>query len=291
MDIERKIEKLRKLFNEHKIARIVGAHNPLGAKIIEKAGFEGIWASGLEISAANGVPDASILSMNQFINSAADLNDATGLPVVIDADSGYGDTNTAIYLIEQLIRHNIAGAVIEDKVYPKLNSFVVGKQQQLVSVEEFCQKIKAAKDTAKDKIMIFARVEALIANLDMGEALKRANAYAEAGADGIFIHSKKSSEEIREFLRKFKKNIPLILCPTAYPDFTVEEAKKDSRIKMIIYANAGVRSIIKAMTRTMQKLSQTNNLSTIEDEICPLSDVFSIQGMDKLKANEKRYAV
>src|SRR3989344_3878606 len=147
---------LRNLLNGDQIFRLVGSHNALGAKIVESCGFEGIWASGFEISTSFGLPDMSILSMKHFLDACSAINDATKLPVVLDGDSGYGDINNVIFLVKQLEKHNISGVVIEDKPFPKLNSYI-GNNQKLVSVTEFANKVKAAKDYAEKDLVVIAR--------------------------------------------------------------------------------------------------------------------------------------
>ena len=137
--------------------------------------------------------------------------------------------------------------------------------------------------------MVIARVEALIAGWGMKEAIKRADAYAESGADAILIHSKKKDKkEIIEFCKKFKKNIPLVIVPTTYPKFNEKEMPKLG-IKMVIYANHVIRSTIKAVSETLNKLNKKGELSSIEKDIAPLSQVFDLQGMATLKSNEKSY--
>lgn len=284
-----KAKLLRLMLEEAGVVRIVGAHNGMGAKLIEKNGFDGIWASGFEISSSFGVPDANILSMSQMIEAATNINDATSLPVILDADTGYGNVNNVMYLVHQLEKIGISGMVIEDKLFPKVNSFVVGRQE-LTSITEFTNKIRSAKEAQSNDLVVFARVEALIAGLGMEEAVKRAKEYALAGADGIFIHSKRStSDEIIEFIKKFDLNVPIVVCPTTYPTFTLEEVKKYPSIKMVIYANQGIRASIKAMNHVFEKLNASNDLTLIEEDICKINDVFEIQGMHKLKENEKKF--
>ena len=171
-----------------------------------EAGFDGVWASGLEISASYGLPDANILTMSEYLERATEMNEATSLPVIADCDTGYGNVNNVIHMVEKYEKAGIAAICIEDKLFPKVNSFIEGRQD-LADIEEFCGKIRAVKNTQKNPdFMVIARVEALIAGWGMKEALKRATAYAESGADAILIHSKKrDNKEILEFCKKFKK--------------------------------------------------------------------------------------
>ena len=143
-----KVSKLRSLFQSSKVIRIVGAHDGLGAKLIEKNGFDGVWASGLEISTSHAVPDANILTMTDFLRSARVMNEATSLPVICDCDTGFGNVLNVIRMVEQYEAAGLAAVVIEDKLFPKVNSFVPGRQE-LASIQEFMGKIEAAKSASK----------------------------------------------------------------------------------------------------------------------------------------------
>src|SRR3989338_5782969 len=183
LDSAHKAKALRELFRSKPLLRIVGAHDGLGVKLIEKNGFDGIWASGLEISTSYGVPDANILTMTEYLHAASVMNEASSLPVICDCDTGYGNASNVIHMIKKYEAAGLAAVVIEDKTFPKVNSFVPGRQN-LAPMEEFMGKIEAAKNTqANPEFMVFARVEALIAGWGMEEAVRRAVAYAKAGAD------------------------------------------------------------------------------------------------------------
>ena len=218
----RKSTKLRKLLEGEDLVRIVGAHDGLTAKLVELNGFEGVWASGLEVSTSHVVPDANILTMTDYLRAASVMNDAVSIPIVVDADTGYGNSSNLIHAVKKFEAAGIAAVCIEDKLFPKVNSFVPWRQD-LAPISEFVGKIMAGKNAQEtDDFMIFARVEALIAGLGIKEALKRAYAYEEAGADGVFIHSKqKKADEILEFVERWDGKSPLIVCPTTYPDLTV----------------------------------------------------------------------
>lgn len=285
-----KAKTLRRLFSSPAMIRIVGAHDAIGAKLIEKNGFEGVWASGLEISTAHGVPDANILTMTDYLNAAITMNQATSLPVVCDCDTGYGNASNVWHMVKKYEAAGIAGVVIEDKLFPKVNSFVPGRQE-LASVEEFMGKIEAAKSAQHSAdFMVFARVEALIAGWGMEEALKRAEAYAKAGADGIVIHSKASTpDEIFAFAKKWKGLIPLVAIPTMYPEVT-SEALADHGFKMVIYANHGLRASIKAMDQTLQSIAQTHSTVSVESGIASMKEVFELQGMAGHTEQEKKFS-
>ena len=185
-----KAKRLRELFTSKEVTILMEAHNGLSAKLAEEAGFEGLWASGLSISAALGVRDNNEASWTQVLEVLEFMNDATSLPILLDGDTGYGNFNNVRRLVRKLEQRDIAGVCLEDKLFPKTNSFIDGERQELAAVDEFCGKIRAAKDTQRDSsFMVVARTEAFIAGWGLDEAILRATAYAESGADTILCHS------------------------------------------------------------------------------------------------------
>ncbi|NUM35176.1 MAG: isocitrate lyase/phosphoenolpyruvate mutase family protein [Candidatus Brocadiae bacterium] len=286
----RKAELLRKLLLEKEIVRIVGAHNGMSAKLVEEAGFEGIWASGLEVSTAHAVPDANILTMTDHLEACINMNDSVSIPIIVDADTGYGNSNNVIYMVKKFEAAGIAAVCIEDKMFPKVNSFIPGRQE-LAPIGEFVGKIMAAKNAQETKeFCVFARVEALIAGAGMNEALKRGRAYVNAGADGVFIHSKsKDIQEICHFIKEWDMNAPLLVCPTTYPGFTVEEAIKSKKVKVYIFANQGIRAAVKAMEQTFSVLAQTGDIRKVTESIASMQKIFQLQGMHEMQENEKKY--
>jgi phosphoenolpyruvate phosphomutase len=268
---------------------IVGAHDGLGAQLIEKHGFDGVWASGLEISASHGVPDANILTMTQYLERAQEMNMNSGIPVICDVDTGYGNSSNVHYMVQQYEAAGIAGIVIEDKLFPKVNSFMPGRQE-LASIIEFCGKLEAAQAAKQTEgFLVIARVEALIAGWGHDEALKRAEAYRKAGADAILIHSKSTQpDEIRAFLKAWKKRGPIVLVPTTYPDMTYDEMAK-SGVNMIIYANQCLRASITAMHNTLETMQREKSTVSLEKNIATVKEIFELQGMMAMKEHEKKY--
>ncbi len=267
----------------------MGAHNGLGAKLIEKNRFDGVWASGLEISTSYALPDANILTMTENLQVASAINDATDLPIICDCDTGYGNASNVRHMVKKYEAAGIAAVVIEDKLFPKVNSFIPGRQE-LAPVEEFMGKIEAAKNAQVDPdFMVFARVEALIAGWGMEETLRRATAYAEAGADGLVIHSKASTpDEIYDFLGRFKGTLPVIVIPTTFYAVSAEELASHG-IRMVIYANQGLRASIRAMDEVFEKIMETGSTAAVESGITSMREVFELQGMNRLKEDEKKY--
>ena len=286
-NIKSKAKILRELLNGDKLVVVAGAHDGISAKIAEKNGFHAIWASGLGVSAVQTVPDASILTMTDFLNYAIIMNESTNLPVIADVDSGYGNIHNVIRLVRKYESSGIAGICIEDKVYPKLNSFDNGKQL-LVSVEEFQAKIKAAKYTQKDPdFLVIARVEALIAGLGQEEAYYRAKSYAEAGADAILIHSKqKDPSEIIKFVSRWDLDVPIVAVPTKYPNITMNELETIG-VKMVIYANQALRGSVNAMDHVLKSIMKEKSTQAIEGEIVTIDEIFNLQEVPAMKEIEK----
>lgn len=278
---------LRQLFQEKDLIRIVGAHDGLTAKLVEKNGFDGVWASGLEISTSHAVPDANILTMSDYLRAAISMNEAVSIPVIADCDTGYGGMNNVIRMVNKFESNGIAAVCIEDKTFPKLNSLVTSGIQKLVPITEFVAKIVAAKNAQKtEDFMVFARVEALIAGLGQEEARKRARAYVHAGADGIFIHSKlQNPQQIVDFLNSWDMDVPLIISPTTYPSLTENEMKRLGKIKMVIYANQVIRAAIKAINSTLSEIYE-HGIVNIDNKIVPLQEVFDLQGLLLMLKNE-----
>ena len=287
----KKSRKLRELFERGELIKLVGAHNGLTAKLVEKNGFDGVWASSLEVSASHAVPDANILTMSDYLNAAIPMNDAVSIPVIVDVDQGYGNSTNVIQMVKKFEAAGIAGIIMEDKKFPKQNSLLADGRQELASIPEFVGKIMAAKNAQEsEEFMVFARVEALIAGHGQEEAMKRAKAYVKAGVDGIMIHSKKDSpDEIIEFVKNWKERVPLVVVPTTYYDFTEEEIKKYPQIKMVIYANHGIRTIVKHVDETFKEIAEQKGVHTVHDKIASVHDVFKLQGTFEMKEYEKQF--
>src|SRR5882672_8897893 len=195
--------KFRQVLAKSGLVEAMAAHSPLSAMLAAEAGFDAIWASGFELSAMYGVPDVSVVSMTQHLDMTRAMADRSGLPVVADIDTGFGNPINVLHVIPQYERAGVAAIVMEDKSFPKVTSLIAGVRQEMVRIEEFQGKIDAARAARKNKdLVLVARTEALIAGLGQDEALKRARAYEAAGADMILVHSKqKTPDEIEAFTK------------------------------------------------------------------------------------------
>jgi len=268
---------------------LMEAHNGLSAKIVEEAGFTGIWASGLSISAALGVRDNNEASWTQVLEVLEFMADATSIPILVDGDTGYGNFNNVRRLVRKLSQRGIAGVCIEDKLFPKTNSFL-GEHQPLADVDEFCGKIKAGKDSVPDDAMsIVARVEALISGWGLDEALHRAELYHAAGADAILIHSKlRTADEVLAFATAWGNRCPLVIVPTMYYA-TPTDHFRQAGISMVIWANHNLRAAITAMREVSRRIRQEESLVGVEGAVAGVRDVFELAGHRELEEAERRY--
>lgn len=286
----KKTTQLKQLITTPELGFIMEAHNGLSAKIVEEAGFAGIWASGLSISASLGVRDNNEASWTQILDVVEYMSDASRLPILLDGDTGYGNFNNVRRLVRKLEQREIAGVCLEDKLFPKTNSFIDGLAQPLADIDEFSGKLKAAKDSQTDPdFVVVARVEAFIAGWGLAEALKRAEAYRQAGADAILIHSSRRDVfEIAAFMKEWGNRHPIVIVPTKYYA-TPTEQFRELGISMVIWANHTMRAAITAMQNTTRHIYQKQTLKEIEDTIAPVQEVFRLQGADELAAAEEKY--
>lgn len=286
----RKTTRFQELLRSPRLEFLIEAHNGLSARIGEEAGFAGIWASGLCLSAQFGVRDNNEASWTQVLEMLEFMSDATTVPILLDGDTGYGNWNNVRRLVKKLEQRGVAALCIEDKLFPKANSFLDGEQQPLAALEEFAGKIKAAKDAAGDQdFALVARTEALIAGWGMAEALRRCEAYVEAGADAILIHSSLSEPtEVLAFRKAFGDRAPVVIVPTKYWR-TPTQLFREAGFSLAIWANQMLRSSVVAMQRTAQALKREETAAAVENEIAPIAEVFRLQGVAELKSAETKF--
>ena len=289
-DVPTRSAKLRHMLQSEQLEFLMEAHNGLSARIVREAGFGGIWASGLSISAQFGVRDNNEASWTQVVDMLEFMADASDLPILLDGDTGYGNFNNMRRLVRKLEQRGIAGVCIEDKQFPKTNSFLNGERQPLADIAEFSGKIAAGKHTQHDpSFSIVARVEALIAGWGMDEALRRAEAYRLAGADAILIHSKLSkADEIVTFAREWARRAPLVIVPTRYYS-TPTDVFRQAGISMVIWANHMLRSATAAMQSVSREIHDSETLVNVEDRIVSVNEIFRLQDADEYSAAERLY--
>ena len=281
-------EILQKELRTKPILKVGGAFDAMSAKLIEINGFDAIWAGSFAISATHALPDASIMTMTEFLGVASNMVESCKIPVIADCDTGFGGPSNISHMIKKYENSGIAAVSIEDKIFPKQNSLLENGRQELISEKEFVAKIIAAREAKQNKeFMIIARTEALIAGMGMNEAIKRAHAYEDAGADAILIHSKKDTpNEIFEFSDMWNGNIPLVVVPTSYPSVNLDELISH-KIRMVIYANQSLRVAHAAMSRVLQEINKTKSLSEVEEKMSTMEQIFELQEMYNIKKEEE----
>lgn len=285
-----KASKFKALLKSSELEFILEAHSGISARIVEEARFKGIWASGLAISAALGVRDNNEASWTQVLEVLEYMSDASSIPILVDADTGYGNFNNVRRLVRKLEQREIAAMCIEDKLFPKTNSFIGGEQQPLADAAEFAGKIRAAKDSQSDPdFSVIARIEALIAGWGRDEALRRAEAYRDAGADALLVHSKESTaDQVVDFMSVWDGGCPVVVVPTMYWQTPVS-VFAESGVSLVIWANHLMRASIRAMQETAENIHREQSVAAVENEIVSVAEIFRLQNADELKEAEKRY--
>ena len=284
-----KFDTLRNGLESQSILKVGGAFDAMSAKLVENSGFDAVWAGSFAISATHALPDASILTMTEFFDVASNMSSTCEIPIIADCDTGYGGPSNVHHMVRKYENAGISSICIEDKTFPKQNSLLENGKNDLLSEKEFVAKILAAKEARIDKnFIIIARVEALISGAGMNEALKRATAYENAGADAILIHSKQNTPvEIFEFTDSWKGSAPIVVVPTTYDSVKISELESH-KIKMVIYANQTLRVAHMAMTKLLKELVKAEQISDFKDRMSSMQDIFNLQEMYDIKNKEKK---
>ena len=285
---------LRRLINVKPVVRILEAHNGLTGLIVEKIKiekngqkieFDGIWESSLTDSTAKGKPDTELVDFSSRFSTIEEILEVTTKPIIVDGDTG-GKIEHFKFRVKTLERLGVSAIIIEDKIGDKRNSlFGTTIPQNQDSLKNFTQKIHEGKRSqVTEDFMIIARVESLILQKGMGDALKRAEAYIAAGADGIMIHSKeKDGKEIIEFCEKFKKfktKVPLVVVPSTYAHITESELQ-DLGVNVIIYANHLLRSAYPAMMDAAQSILENGRAKEASEKYCmSIRDIITLIPQD-----------
>ena len=275
--------------DSRELSCLMEAHDALSAVIAEHAGFEGLWASGLSIASTLGYRDANEASWTQVVDAVERMADATSMPILVDGDSGFGNFNNARLAALKLWQRGAAGICLEDKGFPKMNSFV-GDRHPLAEMKEFCGRLKAVKDHVPDpNFVLVARLEALIAGHGLDEALDRAHAYSDAGADAILIHSRKSTaDEILEFIRGWQNRLPVVIVPTRYFK-TPTSVFRDAGVSTVIWANHNMRAAVAAMRDVCRRIRDEDGIAGVESDVASLEEIFGLIDYDELATAEKFY--
>jgi phosphoenolpyruvate phosphomutase len=284
-----RLKRLRRLINSKKIVRIIEAHNGLTGLIVENTKveiegetreFDGMWASSLTDSTSKGKPDIEAVDITARVGNINDLVEVTTKPIIFDGDTG-GKTEHFVFTVRTLERLGVSAIIIEDKVGLKKNSlFGTDVEQTQDTIEGFCEKIKAGKAAqVTEDFMIIARIESLILQTGMEDALTRAAAYIDAGVDGIMIHSKeKTPDEILEFCNKFQqfsKRVPLVVVPSSF-DTIYEDELAAAGVNVVIYANQLLRSAYPAMLDTAKKILTHKRAFETRSNLMSINEILTL---------------
>ena len=284
-----KADELRTKIEKKPLLKVGGAFDAMSAKLVETCGFDAIWAGSFAISATHALPDASILTMTEFLNVASNMEEACSIPIIADCDTGFGGPSNVSHMVKKYERAGIAAVCIEDKTFPKQNSFLENSKQELLPEKEFVSKIIAGKEAKENpNFMLIARTEALISGMGMKEAIKRANAYEKAGADAILIHSKQDSpEEVFEFSESWGGTLPLVVVPTSFPTVKLDELISH-KIKMIIYANQTLRATHAVILKVLEQLKNSTSINDISVDMTTMQEIFLLQETYNIKKQEEK---
>lgn len=284
-----RMKSLKELIYSKKPVRILEAHNGLTGLIVEKTKvekdgkvreFDGMWISSLCDSTAKGKPDIELVDLTSRLNTINDILEVTTKPIIVDGDTG-GQIEHFVYTVKTLERLGVSAIIIEDKTGLKKNSlFGTEVKQTQDTIGHFCEKIRAGREArVTSDFMIISRIESLIAKAGMDDAIKRAEAYIEAGTDGIMIHSKeKDGTEIIEFCEKYAKlerRVPLIVVPTSY-NFMKEEQLVELGVSVIIYANHLIRSAYPAMVNTAKSILENERSKEASENCMPIKEILTL---------------
>lgn len=281
--------RLRNLLRLKPLVRVMEAHNGLSGLVVENArvvkgekieSFDAMWLSSLTDSTSKGKPDIELVDMTSRMNTINEIMEVTTKPIILDGDTG-GLIEHFVYNVKTLERMGVSAVIIEDKVGLKKNSlFGTDVEQTQDTAGHFCEKIKAGRKAAvTSDFMIIARIESLILKQGMEDALSRARAYVEAGAQGIMIHSReKEPYEIYEFcdrFRRFSKDTPIIAVPTSYNQ-VYERELKEHGVNVVIYANHLIRSAYPAMMNTAQSILENERCLEAGENCLPIKEILTL---------------
>lgn len=285
----RKTEQFKSLLQEPGAFILPGAYDSMSARLIEETGFKAIYATGAGISNAQlGWADVGLTSLKEVVDIVARMTDVTSVPVVVDADTGFGNAINVIRTVREFERAGVAAIQMEDQVSPKKCGHFSGKD--VISQEEMVNKIKAALDTRQDEnLTIIARTDALAVN-GMGDALERAHAYAEAGADLIFVEAPTTIEQLKEITSK-QQGVPQIINLVEggrTPLISLKEAE-EMGFKVMLCANTALRSAIKGIMQSLRVLKEEGSQENVMDLICTWEERQDLFKLNQVKDWEKEY--
>lgn len=283
---------VRDLLTGSRASVLIGVHNALGAKIAEEAGVDGLWVSSFEVHTAARLPDADILGTADYVDVVAKIADRVNIPILVDGNAGGGNAINTIRLVREFEKAGATAICIEDNPYPKRCSFYDGMQSELEVESTFCGKLSAALGKRTDPdFAVIARTEALNKGLGLRTAVDRCRAYAATGVDGILIHHKGSDPgPVLEFADSWYRTekAPLVCVPTTYNTVSYRSLD-DAGFKLVIFANYGIRAIVRVLQDTFGILMSQRRLADANDKVASMDEIFRLVYVDELRENEARY--
>ena len=282
--------KLKRLLNGPDLIMAPGVVDALNARLVAEAGFEVIYMTGAGTTAARlGMPDVGLLSVTEMADNAGRIVDASGLPLISDADTGYGGPVNVFRTVSLFEKAGVAGIHIEDQNWPKRCGHLAGKT--LIPANEMAAKINAACDARnKEDFLIIARTDALALD-GLSAALDRAKLYEEAGADVIFVESPRTSEEIEAIPKNLSKPALFNMASSGKTPFLSREEIADFGYKLAIYPNFAMLAAIPSVRHYLAELHEKGTVSHIVNDMASFQDLFNLVGMDEVKEMEERYSV
>lgn len=282
----------RKFLDEHDVVPAIGAHDALSAKLIEEAGFPAVWASGFGIAYAQQfLADANLVTMVENAAAAAHMVEAVSCPVIVDIDNGYGNAINVMRTIREYIKAGVAAVALEDQSFPKRCGIYPGyKDRSVISIDEQCGKLRAARDIAGDDLFIIARTDAFNTGHTLDEVLERTHAYINAGADSVFAISS-HIEDLQAFAGKWdKEDIPLTVVPTLMPDRKINDFR-DMGYKIIIYSVHVLQGAVRGMQIVLNNLKELDEWgSTLESgQMISFDELVEHIGLQQLGELEEKY--
>ncbi len=287
----RTTRRLRELLAADGIVVAGGAHDALSARIVQAVGFPLCVVTGAGLSMVRGYPDVGLMTMREVVDAAGYIAEAVDIPVIVDADTGYGNAINAMRTVRAFERAGVAGIHIEDQVWPKRCGHMFGKR--LIPKEEMAQKVRAARDARRDPdFVVIARCDALMVN-GLEDTLDRGEAYLEAGADMLFFEMRESLDEIRAMAARFRGRIPLLFnhSPSGMvPRLPVREIEAMGFTVVAFYVHA-LMAACKTMREVLTEIRQSGNSVAVWDRMVPFEEFWELCDLATIRKLEKAYGV
>lgn len=253
-----------------------GVHNAVTASLVERAGFDVLWLSSLEVSTVKLLPDVNVITFSEVAQILREIKRATKLPIIVDAETGYGSDGTAMRAAQEFQDAGATAICLEDNAFPKRGSFYSAVDRQLEDTQTFCWRIKKVRQLVGDHLDIIARTEGLVAGRGVRETIERARAYSEAGADALFVQTNASTtEDFMRVLSEVRDLAPIVITPTALPQVTAPQLHTMGA-DVIIFSNVVMRTIIKAVSEALTELKVEQRLGKVRGRIASLEELFEL---------------